>query len=58
MSQEEIITTAKVITWYLKKINFRDEAFVISSPVFRQVLLDGGIKLGEENVSGIKQKPN
>ncbi|XP_076681638.1 uncharacterized protein LOC143375900 [Andrena cerasifolii] len=46
---EQIITTAKVITWYLKKINFRDEAFVISTPVFRQVLLDGGIKLAEEN---------
>ncbi|OAD53226.1 Phosphoglycolate phosphatase [Eufriesea mexicana] len=42
---EQVINSAKVISWYLKKIQFSDEAFVIASSTFRQVLIDDGIKL-------------
>ncbi|XP_043250314.1 4-nitrophenylphosphatase-like [Colletes gigas] len=47
---DDIINTAKVISWYLKKINFRDEVFLIATTPFRQILLENGIKLGPENL--------
>ncbi|XP_076170034.1 glycerol-3-phosphate phosphatase [Ptiloglossa arizonensis] len=46
---EQIINSAKVISWYLKKINFCDEAFLIATSVFRQFLIDNGIKLAPES---------
>lgn len=49
VKQEQIVNTAKVISWYLKKINFTDEAFLIASSPFRQILIDSGIKLAPEN---------
>ncbi|XP_071872027.1 uncharacterized protein, partial [Bombus fervidus] len=42
---KEIINTAKTISWYLKKIQFTGEAFVIATTQFRQVLIDDGFKL-------------
>ncbi|XP_043587851.1 4-nitrophenylphosphatase-like [Bombus pyrosoma] len=42
---KEIINTAKTISWYLKKIKFTGEAFVIATTQFRQVLIDDGFKL-------------
>ncbi|KOC65304.1 Phosphoglycolate phosphatase [Habropoda laboriosa] len=51
---EQIITTAKAISWYLKKINFTDEAFVVASPPFRQTLIDSGIKLTPGNLNVVE----
>ncbi|XP_012141438.2 uncharacterized protein LOC100879185 isoform X1 [Megachile rotundata] len=45
VKSEQVINTAKVITWYLKKIEFKDEAFVIASTSFRKTLTDAGIKV-------------
>lgn len=45
LKQEQLIVTSKVIAWYLNKINFRDEVFVIASDTFRQVMADHGIKM-------------
>ncbi|CAL7939006.1 unnamed protein product [Xylocopa violacea] len=50
MKLDQIINTARVISWYLKMIQFSDEAFVIGSPVFRQALIDDGIKLAPTEI--------
>ena len=42
---KQIINTAKTISWYLKKIQFTGEAFVIATTQFRQILIDDGFKL-------------
>ena len=47
---EQVITPGKVVSWYLKKIHFTEEAFVIASTPFRQTLIDAGIKLSPENL--------
>ncbi|XP_076294624.1 uncharacterized protein LOC143215902 [Lasioglossum baleicum] len=49
LKQEQLIITSKVIAWYLNKIDFRDEVFVIGSKAFRQVLADHGIKMTPES---------
>lgn len=49
LKKEQLIITSKVIAWYLNKINFRDEAFVIGSKAFRQVLAEHGIKMAPES---------
>ncbi|XP_078051501.1 chronophin-like [Augochlora pura] len=35
--------------WYLKKINFSGEAFVVGSPPFRKMLTDYGIKISSND---------
>ncbi|XP_033198361.2 uncharacterized protein LOC117161155 [Bombus vancouverensis nearcticus] len=42
---KEVINTAKTISWYLKKVQFTGEAFVIATTQFRQILIDDGFKL-------------
>lgn len=49
LKQEQLIIPSKVIAWYLNKVNFRDEVFVIGSKAFRQVLADHGIKMAPES---------
>ncbi|XP_031845762.2 uncharacterized protein LOC116432684 isoform X1 [Nomia melanderi] len=41
----QLTLPSTVIAWYLNKINFRGEAFVIGSPSFRQTLTEAGIKM-------------
>lgn len=53
--QREVINTAKTISWYLKKIQFTGEAFVIATKQFRQVLIDDGFKLVPQEVSNISK---
>lgn len=48
--QDHIIIPSRVILWYLKRIDFKDEAFVISSQMFRRELIAGGIKVIEPGV--------
>ncbi|XP_053985799.1 uncharacterized protein LOC128880109 [Hylaeus volcanicus] len=48
LKPEQVILPSKVVGWYLNKINFRGEVFLIGSAQFRQVLLDHGIKLTPE----------
>ncbi|XP_012278249.1 4-nitrophenylphosphatase [Orussus abietinus] len=43
----QIIIPAKVIAWYLKKLNFDGEVFTIGSTPFQKVLKDSGIKLAD-----------
>ncbi|XP_012219465.1 chronophin-like [Linepithema humile] len=48
LSSDRIINTIKVIVWYLKKIDFRDEVFAIVSELSRNILKEAGIRLVEE----------
>ncbi|XP_076644082.1 uncharacterized protein LOC143354147 [Halictus rubicundus] len=49
LKQEQLLIPSKAIAWYLNKINFRDEVFVIGSKALRQVLADHGIKMTPES---------
>ncbi|KOX75829.1 Phosphoglycolate phosphatase, partial [Melipona quadrifasciata] len=53
---KQIINTAKVISWYLKKIRFSDVALVIASSAFRQVLINDGFKITPEERITIKEE--
>ncbi|XP_043517010.1 4-nitrophenylphosphatase [Frieseomelitta varia] len=56
---EQIINTAKVISWYLKKIKFSDLALVIASSAFRQVLINDGFKvIPEERITIMNEDPH
>lgn len=46
--QDHIINTAKVIVWYLKKVDFHGEVFAIASETFQNVLKKAGFQLTEE----------
>ncbi|KYM83336.1 Protein kinase C-binding protein NELL1 [Atta colombica] len=49
---DHIVNPIKSIIWYLKKIDFRDEAFAIVSSVSRENFREAGIRLTEQpNVS-------
>ncbi|XP_031845758.1 uncharacterized protein LOC116432681 [Nomia melanderi] len=50
LKPEQLIITSKVISWYLKKINFTDEAFVIASRAFRDTFASAGIKMTPKEV--------
>lgn len=54
--QDHVTNTIKVIVWYLKKIDFRDEAFAIVSDLCRDILKEAGIRLVEP--VSIKKKIN
>jgi len=45
---DQVINTIKLIVWYLKKIDFRDEVFAIVSDISRNILKDAGIRLTEQ----------
>ncbi|XP_011635554.1 pyridoxal phosphate phosphatase-like isoform X1 [Pogonomyrmex barbatus] len=47
LSSDHIINTIKLITWFLKKIDFHDEVFAIVSDTSRKVLKEAGIQLIE-----------
>lgn len=49
LKQEQLINPSKVIAWYLKKINFREKAFVIGCKAFREVLAAEGIDMLPES---------
>ncbi|KZC08050.1 PREDICTED: 4-nitrophenylphosphatase-like [Dufourea novaeangliae] len=53
LKPEQMISPSTVIAWYLKKINFRDEAYVIASPAFRETLRDAGIRMTPENYPSV-----
>lgn len=48
ISLDHIINTAKVIVWYLKKVDFHGEVFAIASETFQNVLKKAGFQLTEE----------
>ncbi|XP_011064977.1 PREDICTED: 4-nitrophenylphosphatase-like isoform X3 [Acromyrmex echinatior] len=52
LSSDHIVNPIKSIIWYLKKIDFRDEAFAIVSSACRKNFKEAGIRLTEQpNVS-------
>nr|XP_012219466.1 PREDICTED: phosphoglycolate phosphatase 1B, chloroplastic-like [Linepithema humile] len=48
VTPDHVINSTRVIVWYLKKIDFRDEAFAIVSELSRNILEKAGIRLVEE----------
>ncbi|KAG7206117.1 hypothetical protein KM043_003511 [Ampulex compressa] len=54
IGQDQVISTSKVVTWYLKKVNFKGEAFAIVPPAFREVLTNAGINLAEANPATVE----
>ncbi|XP_076761429.1 uncharacterized protein LOC143429638 [Xylocopa sonorina] len=56
MKPEQVINTVRVISWYLKKVQFTGEAFVIGTPVFRQTLMEAGIKLAPAEIKFAKEE--
>ncbi|XP_018349222.1 PREDICTED: 4-nitrophenylphosphatase-like [Trachymyrmex septentrionalis] len=52
LSSDHIVNPMKSIIWYLKKIDFRDEAFAIVSSACRKNFTEAGIRLTEQpNIS-------
>lgn len=47
---EQIIIPPKVIAWYLKRIDFKGQAFAIAMEPFRKSLIDAGIDLLDQNI--------
>ncbi|XP_076230957.1 uncharacterized protein LOC143177069 [Calliopsis andreniformis] len=57
MKPDQIINSATVISWYLNKINFKDQAFVIASTAFRKTLVESDIRLTAEAPSIDEKNP-
>ncbi|XP_076644072.1 uncharacterized protein LOC143354142 isoform X2 [Halictus rubicundus] len=49
LKPEQVVLPSTVVGWYLKKINFSGEAFVVASKPFRKVLTDCGIKMSPDD---------
>ncbi|XP_076294767.1 uncharacterized protein LOC143215982 [Lasioglossum baleicum] len=49
LKPEQVVLPSAVVGWYLNKINFSGEAFVVASKPFRKVLADWGIKMSPED---------
>lgn len=47
LNSDHVINTIKLITWYLKKIDFRDEVFAIVPEAAWEMLKEAGIRLTE-----------
>lgn len=49
LKQEQVVSPSAVVGWYMKKINFSGEAFVVGSKSFRKDLMEWGIKMSPED---------
>nr|XP_033332760.1 4-nitrophenylphosphatase-like isoform X1 [Megalopta genalis] len=50
IKMEHLVTPVIVMAWYLKKIDFHGEAYVVGSPPFRKMLADCGVKMSSNDV--------